>query len=527
MALIREEIKNIKTGRLMMDAQTVSKQSSAAMTMKRSFVLASLILAMFMAAIEATIVATAMPSIAADLGGFSYYSWVFSIFLLTQAVSIPIYGKLSDLFGRKPVFVFGASLFLIGCLLCGLSRTMLTLIIFRAVQGFGAGAIQPIATTIVGDIYTLEERAKIQGLLASVWGISSVLGPAMGGIIVNYFAWQWVFYINLPLGILAIAGIIIYLKESVEKKRHDIDYLGSALLFISVSTLLLAFLEGGVAWSWRSAISLFLFGVGLLGLLLFLWRESLAKEPILPLALFRHPTIAVANAASLLGGVFLIGMSNFIPPFVQGVLGKSAMIAGFTLGAMSIGWPLASTLSGFIILRTGFRLTAMLGGFGMVLSSVILLFVNIHSSPWLIAAGAFLMGVGLGLTTNTFIVSIQSAVGWKQRGVATSSNMFMRMLGSAIGAAVLGGILNSRLMAHLQSQPIQLPKSAEKTLDVANYLMDPELVAKLDASTVQLLKSFLANATHLVFVVILGLTIVGAILLFFLPNGKRESASKR
>src|SRR5690625_4719408 len=245
---------------------------------RRPFVLASLIIAMFMAAIEGTIVATAMPSIVSDLGGFTLYSWVFSSFLLMNAVTTMIYGKLSDLFGRKPIYMFGVSIFLIGSILCGFATSMVMLVVFRFIQGLGAGAVQPIAATIVGDMYTIEERAKIHGYLYSVCGISAIIGSLAGGLVICYSCWALIFWMNVPLGIIGMIGVGLFLHEKVEKQKQSIDYLGSSLFFISVSALMILFIEGGVDWDWMSLPTLVLVMLFILGLVAFLFREAKATS---------------------------------------------------------------------------------------------------------------------------------------------------------------------------------------------------------------------------------------------------------
>ena len=315
----------------------------------RPLVLAAVMLAMFMGAIEATIVSTAMPAIVADLGGFTLYSWVFSAYLLMNAVTVLIYGKLSDLFGRKPILFFGIVVFLIGSILCGFATSMESLIIFRLIQGFGAGAVTPIATTIVGDIYPGEERAKVQGYLASVWGISAVTGPAVGGFSIVCVSWKFVFWLNIPLGILSLIGIGLYLHEKVEKKKHEIDYIGAFLLTVSVSSLMLLLVEGGGRWSWDSWQIIGLLILFSVTISLFVYQERRAKEPVMPFSIWKERSIFVANITSLTTGIILIGISSFLPTFVQGVMEQTPIVAGFTLTTMSIGWPIASVISGKMI----------------------------------------------------------------------------------------------------------------------------------------------------------------------------------
>lgn len=413
--------------------------------MKRPLVLASVMLGMFLAAIEGTIVATAIPSIVADLGGFSLYSWVFSAYLLTNAATVLIYGKLSDIFGRKPIFVVGVTLFLIGSACCGLSTSMTMLIIARFIQGLGAGAVMPIATTIVGDIYDKRERAKIQGYLSSVWGISAVTGPLLGGLFVDLLSWRYVFWMNIPLGLLAMLGIILFLHEDIEKKERSIDYAGSLLLFIAVSSLMFILVEGGIEISWKSPLMIILSIVTIGGLILFFKHEKQAKDPMMPFDIWKLKLISMANITTLFTGMILIGVSSYLPAFVQGVMGQSATVAGFTLTTMSIGWPIASTVAGRLLLVIGYRATSLIGGVSLMIGGGFFFLLSPEMGPIWAGTGSFFIGVGMGLTSTSFIVAIQNAVSWDRRGIATSANMFMRSLGSAIGAALLGGLLNNQI----------------------------------------------------------------------------------
>ncbi|MBY0099133.1 MDR family MFS transporter [Mesobacillus maritimus] len=490
-------------------------------TTKRAFVFGAILIGMFMAAIEGTIIATAMPSIVADLGGFSLYSWVFSIYLLMQAVTIPIYGKLADLFGRKPVYIFGVVIFMIGSILCGIATTMPMLIFFRLIQGIGAGAVQPIATTIVGDIYTMAERAKIQGYLASVWGISAIVGPALGGLFVDYLDWVWVFWINIPFGVLSLIGIIFYLHENVEKKKHSIDYLGSGLLLVSISALMLALIQGGVAWSWSSLPSFSLFALFLIGITLFLLQERRAKEPMMPLHIWKNRVIFASNLGALTTGMIMIGVISFVPTYVQGVMAQSATVAGFSLAMMSIGWPISSTIAGKVLVQLGSLKTALIGGFGLIIGTSILLLSQPAFGPVFVGVGSFFIGVGMGFTTTTYVVSIQSSVDWKVRGVATASNMFMRILGNTVGIALMGGVLNTRLSKYLEGQAGNLGQTVN--LDVTNTMLDPDKRSALPTDVVHLLEEGLSISLHNVFWGLAILSIISFIFILFLPKEIRKT----
>lgn len=425
--------------------ETLAKTSSTSLKVThRGWITAALLMSMFMTAIEITIVATAMPRIVAELGGFALLSWVFSSYLLTQVVSIPIYGKLSDLYGRKPVLICGLVIFLLASFLCGQATTMVQLIAFRFLQGIGGGAVQPISVTIIGDLFKPEERHRIQGMTGSVFAISSLVGPTLGALIVGMGHWSWIFYLNIPLAVIAILLLSLFLHEEKRTHRHKIDYGGAVLLVLSTSALMLGLLQGGSAWAWLSLQSFLCFSAFALFGLLLVKIEAKAKEPILPLWIFRHRLISIAGIATFLNGAMMIGYSAMIPTHVQGVLGGTALVGGLALAAMSVGWPIASFASGRIMSRTGYRNSAVGGAFLMSLGALGV-FVFASTTPLWIGGAVFLVGLGLGLQSNAYIVTIQSSVSWKERGVATANNLFMRTLGSSVGVAAFGGVLNSTI----------------------------------------------------------------------------------
>ncbi|UOQ43223.1 MFS transporter [Halobacillus salinarum] len=483
-------------------------------TLKRGFILVSIMLAMFLAAIEATIVSTAMPSIVADLGGFSLYSWVFSAYLLTNAATVLIFGRLADVFGRKPIFLLGISLFLIGSVICGFAGSMVVLICARLIQGLGAGALMPIASTIVGDIYTKEERSKIQGYLSSVWGISAVTGPALGGFFVDVLSWPFVFWMNIPLGFLAILGIMIFFKEDVAKEKVELDMKGSLWAFIAVSTLMVILVEGGVRIAWGTYLMLFLLFVLVISLVLFIRQEFKAHAPMMPFYIWKYPAIKYANLTSLTTGMILIGVSSYLPAFVQGVMGKSAIIAGFTLTTMSIGWPISSTIAGRLILSIGYRSTSILGGVSLIIGGALFSLLSPERGPWFAAVGSLFIGIGMGLTSTSFIVSVQNAVEWKTRGIATATMMFMRTIGSAVGAALLGGILNNRIDHLLDESSL----SKKVTVDSANQLLTENGRKELGAQASHVLREGLTTGLHLIYIGILVLAAVSFLFILLLPR---------
>ncbi|WP_332836223.1 MDR family MFS transporter [Nocardioides agri] len=423
---------------------TVNEVSRASVGLRseRGPVLLSVMLSLGLVAIDSTILATAVPSIVSDLGGFTQFPWLFSIYLLAQAVTVPIYAKLADIVGRKPVMLVGIGLFVLGSLLCGLAWSMGALIAFRAVQGVGAGAVQPMSMTIVGDIYTLEERAKVQGYVASVWALSAVIGPTLGGVFTDYLSWRWIFLVNLPLGIAAFLMLWRRFEERVERTRHSVDYAGSLLLTGGGILLLLALLEGGVRWAWDSPTSITLFAVAVVLLVAFVVVEQRAAEPVLPLWVFRRRVVLSAILASLVVGVLMMGLSSYIPLYAQSVLGHDALVSGLALAAMTLGWPIAASNSGRLYLTVGFRTTMLIGGVIGFAGALLLLPIGPDSSIWVLAAPCFVMGLGFGLVASPSIIAAQSSVTWEHRGVATGSTMFARSVGSAVGVAVFGAIAN-------------------------------------------------------------------------------------
>jgi EmrB/QacA subfamily drug resistance transporter len=434
---------------------------------ERGPILLAVMLSIGLVAIDSTILATAVPAVVSDLGGFTSFPWLFSIYLLAQAISVPLYGKLADLYGRKPLMLLGVGLFLVGSLLCGVAWGMTALIVFRLVQGLGAGAIQPIGMTILGDIYTLQERATVQGYIASVWAISALVGPTLGGIFSDTIGWRWIFFVNLPLGVAA--GWVLWRRfgECVERRKHRIDVTGSALLAAGGTALLLALLEGGIEWSWDSATSIVLFLLSAVLLTAFVLVERRAAEPVLPLWVFRMRVLNVANAGSLVVGVLTLGLSSYVPLFSQQVLGTGAVVAGLALAAMTLGWPIAASTAGRLYLRFGFRTTLMTGAVVATLGSLLLLTVDGQSSVLHLAAACFVMGVGMGYVASPAVVAAQTAVSWSSRGVATGANMFARSVGSAVGVAIFGAVVNSMVSSRLGTSNLHLDNVSATVLEPA------------------------------------------------------------
>src|SRR4051812_759034 len=396
-------------------------------------------------AIDATVIATAVPSVVSELGGFRSFPWLFSIYLLAQAVTVPVYGKLADVFGRKPVMLVGIGLFLVGSVLCGAAWSMGALIAFRAVQGLGAGAIQPMAMTMVGDLYSLEERAKVQGYVASVWAVSSVVGPTLGGVFSEYVSWRWIFFVNIPLCLIAAASIGLRFSERIERRRPRIDYAGAGVLTLALSLLILGLLEGGQAWAWGSPQGIAVLLAGVLLLAVFVLVERRAADPLVPLRLLRNRLLVATNLVAACVGAVLLGLTSYVPTFVQVVLGTGPLVAGFALAALTLGWPLSASQSGRVYLRVGFRATAAIGASVVVLGSALLLLLDGSSSVLQVGGTSFVIGLGMGFCAAPTLIAAQSAVQWQERGVVTGSNMFFRSAGSAIGVAVFGALVNATL----------------------------------------------------------------------------------
>lgn len=479
-----------------------------------------LMLGMALAAMDVTILSTAVPTIIHNLGGFSIFTWVFSLYMLTSATSVPVYGKLADLYGRKKIYLIGIFLFLLGSLLAGFSQNMLSLILSRGVQGLGAGALLPMTSTIVGDLYSIEQRAKIQGYLSSVWGISAIIGPAIGGFIVDHFSWRWIFFINLPIGVLSALLIMMYFHEKpLATKRAHIDYAGAASLTVAITSFLLFVLQGSESGRWFSNTGWFLLGVLFVSSIVFVIIERRALEPIIPFEIFRNRLISVSNAASLLAGGLTVGISTFVPTFAQGVLGTTATAAGAMLATMSIGWPIASTISGKLIIKWGYRPTAMLGmALDIIAITLLLTNIGLATSPYLIATLMFLLGAGLGLSTTSFIVATQNAVDWAQRGAATASSMFMRSLGNTLWVSVLGAVLNMSFSGALRS--VRLPRDLPPDEIVAHYLLDPMQRAGLTPETLLALRTALTFSVKQVFFWVLLTAVAGFLIVLLLPRGK-------
>jgi EmrB/QacA subfamily drug resistance transporter len=472
-------------------------------------------LSLFMAAIEVTIVATAMPQIVRDLGGFAYYSWVFSAFLLTQTATTVIFGKLADIYGRKPVIVGGTVIFVIGSTLCGLAWSMGSLIAFRLLQGIGAGSMQSIAVTIAGDLYAGRERLRMQAALSAVWATAAIVGPLTGGLLVEHVSWSWIFWINVPLGVLTILGFLAFMREDVAHREHRIDYLGALLFSISTGAFLIALTQSATLAASEIAL---LAVIASAAALAFLAVERIAPEPMIALDLWGSRLLASANGSLLCGMMALAGVTSYVPLYFQAVLGYSAIYAGFPLTVTMVTWPLASAVSGTILRYLTMRSTLRLGAFLMPVGAILLLFVRPGTNLILAGIGLALMGFGMGLLNITSVIMVQGTIEWSKRASATAALIFSRTLGNTLGVAALGAVLNfgvilyARMAGHSE---LATPEHVRELLavigNVAGGGADPALRPVLD------------SALHLAFWVMLGFAALTAAIALLIPTRELES----
>ncbi|ASL48172.1 Multidrug resistance protein 3 [Burkholderia sp. AD24] len=458
---------------------------------------------MAMVAIEATIVSTAMPQIVTQLGDLHLYSWVFSSFLLTQTAMTVVFGKLADLYGRKPIMLIGIAIFLLGSVLAGFAWSMPAMIVFRLIQGVGAGAIQPVTLTIVADLYPAHERGKVQGYLASVWAISAVVGPMVGGFIIHNLSWAWIFWMNIPIGLASAAGFIAFLRESERHARPSIDFAGAALFMAAIAALMMALTYAGDDAFARAALA---GGAFLLCVLLFVAQERRAAEPMISFALWSRRPIAACNGSTLLSGMILMGATTFLPMYVQGVLHRSPVVAGLALTMMMVGWPTGATLAAKSFHRLGLR-RILIGGSAFVpIGAALLLFLSPGASPLIAAFGSLIMGFGMGTSSVSSLVLIQEIVGMDERGSATASNLFSRNLGSTLGATLFGAVLNFGLT---HSKGLAVVTSAQLKALLQNQ------AASLGDS--DMIRMVLHQSLHLTFISLFVIAIFVVVLLAFVP----------
>lgn len=479
---------------------------------QRRWILGALMMTMMLAAMDTTIVSTAIPQIVSDLGGFALFSWVFSIYLLAQTVTIPIYGKLADSFGRKPVLTAGTLIFLGGSVSSAFAWNMPSLIVFRGLQGLGAGSIMATVYTLAGDLYSVRERAAIEGWLSSVWGVAAIVGPTLGGAFAEYASWRWIFLINLPVGAGALVLLGRFLHEQPDRHRHRIDYAGAGLMLLAGSTLIFGLLQGGQAWRWLSAPSGAVFAAAAVLIAIAVRVERRAPEPIMPGWLWHRRVLAGANLAMVGMGIVMMGPNTYLPTFGQSVLGLGAIAAGLVLASMSIGWPVASSWSGRLYLRIGFRDTALCGAVLVVLATIGFLLLPFPGTTWPVLVDQVLLGAGFGLLSTPMLVGVQATVTWRDRGVVTGANIFSRYLGESLGAAICGAIFNGAIRSQLADAPPVLRARLPHGIDAVIGALERHAAA--GASDAYLRRAMYV-ATHHVYVglAILGLLTLATVLL--------------
>jgi EmrB/QacA subfamily drug resistance transporter len=494
---------------------------------QRRLLTVTLMITMGVVALEGTVVTTALPSVVGELRGLALYPWVFSMYLLTSTTSVPVYGKLADVYGRKPVFIAGLLVFLLGTLLCGASRSMVELVAFRAVQGLGAGAVLPLTLTVLSDIYSLRDRARVQPLTASVWGVLSIAGPAAGAFITEAISWRWVFWINVPVCLAALVLLSVFLKERVRREVVAVDYAGAATLTLALVASLLAVLEGGRTIPLDSPAFAALLASAVLLFVLFAFVERRAPDPVLPFRVFRLRPVAVSNVGNMLIGVTLYGLTSYLPLFAQGVRGESAEGASAVLTPLLVGWSLSALASGRLYLRAGFRATAVTGTALIAVGTAPLVLIGATTPLFLVAIPMAITGAGLGIVSPAFLLAPQSAVPWHLRGAVTSSTQFSRTIAGSIGVALLGALLNGRLSRALATAPAgtAIPSGATPE-SLVSAVLNSTTRASLAPEAVQTVSLALAGALHSVYLVLFLLALAGLGQVLVFTGGSGWSAAR-
>ncbi len=523
--------------------QSATHNPQSAYAVSRPLIITGLIAAVALSALDATIVSTAMPTIVGQLRGLPLYPLVIAAYLLTSTTTMPLYGKLSDMYGRKPIFMAGAGIFIVGSFLCGLAWDMPTLIAFRGVQGLGAGAVIPVSLTLVGDLFEIEERAKLSGIFSSVWGVSSVIGPVIGGAIVQLWDWRWVFFVNVPVGVIAALLIFTNLREPRVHTRQRVDIAGAATLIVGMSLLLIALSNFG---QWALDFALVTGAIALL--IAFGYIERRAASPILSIALLKRPTIMVSCLVGIFSGAVLVGISAYVPLLVQGSWGGTPIEAGLIIAPLSIGWPIASATGGRLIRNFGYRAISLVGVFTLVVGTLLLLGSRVRDEgigiipPYsltllpghttgtiIIILATFICGLGFGFSMTAMLIAVQNSVAWAERGIATASLQFFRSMGNAVGATMLGAVLTTTLTSllttpHMQALLTQLPPAAHSgndnhsTLGPVNALFDLNIRDTLTQPLRTALADALSSGLGWVYVAIMLMAVIGALLAIKFPK---------
>ncbi|MED1203237.1 MDR family MFS transporter [Heyndrickxia acidicola] len=506
----------------------------------RKLLLIGLIIAMFFSALDGTIVGTAMPKIVGDLGGLSLMTWLTTAYLLTSTTVVPIAGKLADLLGRRSVYIAGLVIFMAASALCGIANNMTELIIYRGIQGIGGGVMMPMAMIVIGDMFTGKERAKFQGVFGGIYGLASVIGPQIGGWIVDTLNWKWVFYINLPVGIIATIFIALGLKGRKNNGPVNFDIAGMVTMIIGVVSLLLALSLGGVKYDWNSWQIIGLFALALVGIVSFVIVENKAKEPILPMHFFKNRTFVTLNLVGFFMTIGMFGAIMFVPFFMQGIVGVSATASGTIMTPMMVTMIITSIIGGQLVYKIGIKPQIMSGMFVMAAGLYLLTTLDMDSSKLIATTYMGVVGLGLGLVMPTITLALQETFDKTELGVVTSSSQFFRSIGGTFGATVLGAVMNSKsgtlltdklipFLNKLPEQAAPLANQFKKTIDVSpqgvfQMLFNEKTLKQIPTQILDpmlpIIKTSLMVSLHSVFFTALAFILVGAFSTLFLKQIK-------
>ncbi len=487
--------------------------------------LSGLMLGMLLSALDQTIVSTALPTIVGDLGGLNHLSWVVTAYLLTSTAVTPLYGKISDLYGRKRLFQFAIVIFLIGSALAGLSQNMGELIAFRALQGIGGGGIFAMVLSIIGDIVPPRQRGKYQGYMGAVFASASVFGPLAGGFLTDQISWRWIFYVNLPIGIFALIVTSIVLKLPVNKLRHKVDFLGSGLVSAAVTTLLLVTVWGGQTYAWGSSTIIGLIVASVVLVCAFIWREAKAAEPILPLGLFQNRVFSVSSAVGFISGFALFGAVIYLPEYMQMVRGVSPTGSGLMLIPLTLGIVAGSVGSGQLITRMGkYRIFPIVGSAMLIGGFYLLSLFRTHTPYYVEGAYMLVTGVGLGLSMQVIVLATQNSVSMKEMGTATSAVTFFRTMGGAIGTSFFGNILINRLTHNMT---VLLPNAGASVKGAASVAMSgtPAAISHLPAPVHAAIIESFVRSLHVVFLWAIPFAVISLALALILPERPLRSTA--